>query len=629
MSTTVRGLPSLAEKLVDPSALIVPWEDDLEHIEPYPAAQMLDEGLRRLSVGRGAIERQVGRRLLALKRLNGFRKLGFRDEADYLVERTDLGLRSGQEMMRVAKKCAELPLISRALDERTISVSQARLLTRVAEAGNEAAWIEKARKLSVHALGVAVRDAVKEARGAADGAPGDDEDAEAMERISFAAPEWLQVKWRLAVELFEKLEGQDGLPEGAAAEAFVADWQAGTELVAIPADDGRAEAERKRAEEASAYRARCRADRDELRAHLEKETELWSFLSAELPAVELTEGLGSADGELSNDIKVLDREIRESGLRHFDAFAGRMLLSMARLGLFRGMEFMDVGHYATERVGLSARKARELKMIERRLFDLPKLQEACFASVLGQAKLRLLVRIAHQDTEALWLERAEKVTVRRLGDEVRLAEKRGLLLEGGLIAPTPEDRVHGICKPLPPPEGVDIHRETEALAALVRDRGQRHASAPRGAVSFVAEPEVARLWREAIAQCRELRGRSLADWQCADRFLDSFFAEWERKDPYGAVLAHKVIARDGYRCTVPGCRSRRGLQAHHVIWRSRGGRDEMWAMSTLCAAHHHHGVHEGWIEVTGEAPHNLSWRLGVIDGEAVWTVGPGEVITKG
>jgi hypothetical protein len=221
------------------------------------------------------------------------------------------------------------------------------------------------------------------------------------------------------------------------------------------------------------------------------------------------------------------------------------------------------------------------------------------------------------------------VTVRRLEDEIRLADKRRCLLEDGLIPPTSDDRLLGLCKPLPPREAVDIHCETEALAAVVRNVGARHASAPRGTIGFVAEPEVARLWREAIAQCRELHGRSLADWQCADRFLDSFFAEWDRKDPYGAVLAHKVIARDGYRCTVPGCRSRRGLQAHHVIWRSRGGPDEMWAMSTLCAVHHHHGVHEGWVEVTGEAPHNLSWRLGVIDGEAVWTVGPGEVITKG
>ena len=532
-------------------------------------------------------------------------------------------------MMRVAEKCETLPLIRRALDERTISVSQARLLVRVAEVADEAAWIAKARGLSVRALAAEVRRATKEARGDVGGAAADDEEAEAVERISFAAPEWLQVKWRLAVELFDKLEGQDGLPEGAAAEAFVAEWQTGGVPAATAIEDEKTDAGRKRDEEAAAYRARSRAELDRLHEYLEQETQLWSHLPAELPAVAYEEGLSAGpDEELSDDYRVLDREIGKSGLRHLDAMSGRILLTMARLGLFGPMQFIEIGHYASQRLGISPRKARELRYIERRLFELPRLQQASFAGELGQAKLRLLVGIANEATEARWLERARQVTVRRLEDEIRWADKRRSLLEGGLIAPTPEDREHGIGSPLPPPEGADIHRETEALAEVVREVGARHASAPRGMVSFVAEPEVALLWREALAQCRALHGRSLADWQCADRFVDAFFAEWDRKDPYGAVLAHKVIARDGYRCAVPGCRSRKNLQAHHVIWRSRGGTDAMSGLSTLCAAHHLHGVHEGWVEVTGEAPGHLVWRLGVVDGEAVWTVGPGEVITE-
>src|SRR6185295_2902277 len=112
----------------------------------------------------------------------------------------------------------------------------------------------------------------------------------------------------------------------------------------------------------------------------------------------------------------------------------------------------------------------------------------------------------------------------------------------------------------------DVRGDTAALAQLARVGW--HTSAPSGRVGFTAEPEVAQLWREGVALCRLLAGRPLAEWECADRFLDAFFAEWERKDPYGAVLAHKVIARDGYRCTVPGCRARKGLQAHHLVFRS-------------------------------------------------------------
>ena len=84
MDTIVSYRPSLAEDLVDPSALVVPFEDELPHVDLTGAADLLDGALRRLSVARGAIERQVGRRLVALKRLQGFKKLGFRCQADYM-----------------------------------------------------------------------------------------------------------------------------------------------------------------------------------------------------------------------------------------------------------------------------------------------------------------------------------------------------------------------------------------------------------------------------------------------------------------------------------------------------------------------------------------------------------------
>jgi len=47
-----------------------------------------------------------------------------------------------------------------------------------------------------------------------------------------------------------------------------------------------------------------------------------------------------------------------------------------------------------------------------------------------------------------------------------------------------------------------------------------------------------------------------------------------------------VLERDGYCCTRPGCRSRRDLEAHHIIPRSRGGTWEPENMTTVCADCH-------------------------------------------
>ena len=74
---------------------------------------------------------------------------------------------------------------------------------------------------------------------------------------------------------------------------------------------------------------------------------------------------------------------------------------------------------------------------------------------------------------------------------------------------------------------------------------------------------------------------------------------------------YRVYARDGWRCTVPGCTSYRNLHDHHVVFRSRGGCDELANRTTMCAAHHQRGVHAGFVRCRGSAPDGLRFELGV------------------
>jgi hypothetical protein len=48
-----------------------------------------------------------------------------------------------------------------------------------------------------------------------------------------------------------------------------------------------------------------------------------------------------------------------------------------------------------------------------------------------------------------------------------------------------------------------------------------------------------------------------------------------------------------------------------VLFRSLGGEDVEENLVALCAAHHLHGVHLGWVRVFGKAPDRLTWHLGV------------------
>ena len=99
-------------------------------------------------------------------------------------------------------------------------------------------------------------------------------------------------------------------------------------------------------------------------------------------------------------------------------------------------------------------------------------------------------------------------------------------------------------------------------------------------------------------------------WTALERVLRHVIANWEstprHHDP--------VFARDGWRCTVPACSSRRNLHDHHIRFRSRGGDNRRDNRTVVCAAHHLHGLHDGTIHAAGVAPHAIAWQLGIRPG---------------
>jgi len=96
--------------------------------------------------------------------------------------------------------------------------------------------------------------------------------------------------------------------------------------------------------------------------------------------------------------------------------------------------------------------------------------------------------------------------------------------------------------------------------------------------------------------------------------FDHALASWGANDPR-VRREHRVFARDGWRCTVPGCTSYRNLHDHHIVFRSVGGDNDLANRTTLCAGHHLRGVHAGRVRVIGSAPDGLRFELGVRPGQ--------------
>jgi 5-methylcytosine-specific restriction endonuclease McrA len=68
-----------------------------------------------------------------------------------------------------------------------------------------------------------------------------------------------------------------------------------------------------------------------------------------------------------------------------------------------------------------------------------------------------------------------------------------------------------------------------------------------------------------------------------------------------------VLRRDHRRCVVPGCRNSLFVDLHHVLPRSKGGRNEADNLITLCGAHHR-AAHRAELVVAGNVSTGVRFR---------------------
>jgi hypothetical protein len=124
------------------------------------------------------------------------------------------------------------------------------------------------------------------------------------------------------------------------------------------------------------------------------------------------------------------------------------------------------------------------------------------------------------------------------------------------------------------------------------------------AVRYAIREELLVQWRaleRAWKQCGA-PGTFVA-WLCL-----SFWSEWVR-DTGRPMKWGDVYARDLYRCSSPICFGR-DPTPHHLLFRSKGGGDEMENLAGVCPWCHLEGVHGiGSIEVLPPAS-KMTWRFG-------------------
>ena len=410
---------------------------------------------------------------------------------------------------------------------------------------------------------------------------------------------------------------------------------------------------------------RRRCSREAREAYLARASENWEFLRRVSNPDQLLE-------EVRETLLDIDRLCDEAASNARDAEAlvralthledeieirlGQVLAMMTDIGALKGLSFAGVGHYAEQRLGISRTTAEDRTRLARALRNLPIVRTAYEHGTIGFQAASLICRIlaggsAEPRMQAGWVRHAERTTIKRLRDEMRLTSRERVAQPNAMasspaddttwhrsLARRPGDAIarvaeYGLlsledrCRTVIIPMRLPADLAAEFLDALstVRRSLENQAKgmdienaiseitpefAPGSAKLFASEPALEPPASLRAARAFSIRCGSVPDWVAMLAMIEDFVATWDDPQQSPERDADAIYIRDGWRCSAPGCTSRRNLEEHHVQYRSRGGTDEMSNRVCLCRFHHQRGEHGDLLKCQGEAPVGLIWHMG-------------------
>lgn len=272
--------------------------------------------------------------------------------------------------------------------------------------------------------------------------------------------------------------------------------------------------------------------------------------------------------------------------------------------------------YLERRAGYSVHAARERLRVARCLATLPMTASELARGNLSFSTVRELSRVATPETEEAWIERAKLKTCREVEE----------MVAGRAPGDTPDDPA----KPELRMKDLRLSLPTEhhALWREVRKKLAEELGTDRVSDAMVfealcrnflnpgtgAEGSPHQIAYKQCDTCKQATqngaGREFPIVPsvferavCDARIIGSLDAdEPERaRSTVSPRMREQVFARDGQRCAIPGCRSSRNLEVHHIVEQALGGSHAMENLTTLCGGHHA-ARHEDLIEITGRAP---------------------------
>ncbi len=437
-----------------------------------PEALRLDAGLWRLAHAETQADRQLARGLAALWDKELYRPLGHVRATDFVREHVGLKESRARWLARLGRRLEQVPDFDAELGAGRLSASHVIELGRIVDGNTpppeRAAWIERARGMSIRALRKLVRSEhrrreardASDANGSGSAAAGDtggldaeievidirphaertnlgDPDADPDERpaggwLSIPAPARVAVLWHSAVDVARSAAGRH-LTLGQCAEMVFAEY-----LSAIGPDPDDAEIE---AESTDRQRERLLAEvisalnnpqrvalvkpappaEDSAEHPTDPSTTIdWRIPDGELPA-------DCVVGEVSDPWRLAETLARLSELKKKLRY--ELAARLERMHLeshWHLLGFASFERYCEERLAFGVRRAERLIRFYAGLRRFARVRQAYLSGRLSYTAVLLLVPILHRTTEAAWVEWADGITYRELERVVEYARTYSL-----------------------------------------------------------------------------------------------------------------------------------------------------------------------------------------------------------
>jgi hypothetical protein len=345
--------------------------------------------------------------------------------------------------------------------------------------------------------------------------------------------------------------------------------------------------------------------------------------------IEICEYEWTADQEAHDQVddwQDVDRALCDIAKRRsaLDAEELRWLRQALRLQVWREVGSVSFLDYLETRLGYGPQVAFERIRVAKALEELPVLSNALENNDLKFSAVRELTRIATPETEQEWCDTSRGKNMRQI-EQLLSGHKRG----NRPTDPTNPDLKMRLMQCKLSPETVVLLRQARQI--LEQERGGRveddelqaamataliEGGEPRevnGRAKFqIATIECAcgRGWQEGAGVRVDIDAGALARAKCDAQHIGSLNhqgAPERAKQDVSPAKRRKIHRRDGGRCCVPGCRSTRFLEIHHIIAREHGGTNELSNLTLCCDGHHKH-LHAGKLAISGKAPDKLVFK---------------------